>query len=71
MGFRAANGSSSRPLINGDIQAVFKRAALPSYRLVFSDLNTAVECLNGLDFTQQMMGPRFRYQGVKVLNFAP
>ena len=45
----AATGSSSRPLANGDIQAMLKLAQLPSHALDFSDLNTAVECLNGLD----------------------
>ena len=44
----AATGSSARPLISSDVQAMLKMASLPSYRLAFSDLRQAVHLLNAL-----------------------
>jgi len=41
-------GSSSRPLVAADITAMLKLAALPSYRLAFSDLEQAVQLMNDL-----------------------
>ena len=45
----ATTGSSARPLISSDVQAMLKMASLPSSRLEFSDLSQAVHLLNDLD----------------------
>lgn len=47
----ATTGSSARPLVSADITAMLKLASLPSYRLEFTDLKTAVDCLSGLDLS--------------------
>jgi hypothetical protein len=44
----AATGSSARPLVSSDVQAMLKLASLPSHRLEFSDLSQAVHLLNAL-----------------------
>ena len=44
----AESGSSARPLVSADIQAMLKMAALPSYRLEFSSLEDALDLLNGV-----------------------
>lgn len=39
----ADTGSSARPLASQDVDAMLRLASLPSYRLAFSDLKTAIE----------------------------
>jgi hypothetical protein len=43
-----ATGSSSRPLVSSDIAAILRLAALPSYRLEFSNLEDTLDLLDGL-----------------------
>jgi hypothetical protein len=45
----ATTGSSARPLVSSDVQAMLEMASLPSYRLEFSDLSLALGFINGLD----------------------
>lgn len=44
----ATTGSSARPLASQDIAAILQLAALPGYRLEFSDLKAALKLLDGL-----------------------